>query len=113
MIRCSSRSKSGGKTAALQKRRRYRVPTVGLEARSPRLGKLGRNVLRPYKTVWREMRAPGLVPKPLPPRTLPLGAAPLPCDGCGAGPLAPPPATAVGGAPKATGVDANEPMYCE
>src|SRR5579864_9485646 len=104
MIGCSSRSKSGGETAALQKRRRYRAP---------RLGELGRNVLRPYKTAWRETRAPGLVPKPLPPRTLPLGVAPLPCDGCGAGPLAPPPITAVGGVPKATGVDASEPMYCE
>src|SRR5882757_75187 len=66
-----------------------------------------------YSVVWRWMREPALLPKPLPPRTCPLGKAPLPCDACGAGPLEPPPTTAVGGVPKAIGVDASEPMYCE
>ena len=70
-------------------------------------------MLRPYSMIWRWTREPGLVPKPLPPRTLPLGEAPLPCEGCGAGPLAPPPATAVGGVPKAMGLEGSEPMYCE
>src|SRR5579864_6664092 len=74
---------------------------------------LWRSVLRPYRVTWRWMRAPALVPKPLPPRTWPFCDAPLPCEGCGAGPLAPPPVTAIGGAPKATGVDGNEPTYCE
>ena len=57
------------------------------------------------------MRAPELTPKPLPPRGWPLGKAPLPFDGCGAGPLAPPPTTAVGGEPNVRGADAVEPMY--
>ena len=53
------------------------------------------------------------MPKPFPPRGTPSGKKPLPVEGCGAGPLAPPPGTAVGGEPKVTGVDGSEPMYCE
>ena len=59
------------------------------------------------------MREPGLMPKPLPPCSNPLGKTPLPVDGSGAGPLEPPPATAIGGEPNATGADGSEPMYCE
>ncbi len=66
-----------------------------------------------YRTVCRAMREPAFVPKPLPPRSLPFCNAPLPCDGCGAGPVAPPPATAMGGAPNDTGLEGSEPMYCE
>src|SRR5712691_4613663 len=62
---------------------------------------------------WRVMREPGWMPKPLPPRGTPLGKTPLPLEGKGAGPVAPPPATAVGGAPKETGSDGSDPMYCE
>jgi hypothetical protein len=54
---------------------------------------------RGYSTIGLVMREPGLVPKPLPPRTWPLGRVPLPVEGCGVGPLAPPPVTAVGGEP--------------
>src|ERR1700722_3482260 len=57
------------------------------------------------------MRAPELAPKPLPPRRRPLGKAPLPFEGCGVGPLAPPPTTAVAGEPNVRGADAVEPMY--
>src|SRR6266851_4330371 len=66
-----------------------------------------------YNTDWRTMRDPGWMPKPLPPRGTPLGKTPLPLEGRGAGPVAPPPATAIGGAPKETGADGSEPMYCE
>jgi hypothetical protein len=59
------------------------------------------------------MREPGLTPKPLPPRGTPLGKTPLPLDGKGAGPVEPPPDTAIGGAPNVTGADGNEPTYCE
>src|SRR5260370_34623725 len=47
---------------------------------------------------WRVMREPGRMPKPLPPRGTPLGKTPLPLEARGAGPAAPPPATAIGGA---------------
>ncbi len=53
------------------------------------------------------------MPKPLPPRSRPLGKTPLPLEGNGEGPLEPPPATAMGGAPKVTGAEGSEPMYCE
>src|SRR6266851_5078302 len=65
----------------------------------------------PYKIVWRTMREPGWMPKPLPPRGTPLGKTPLPLEGNGAGPVAPPPATAIGGAPNDTGAEGSEPMY--
>src|SRR5260370_18760319 len=63
-----------------------------------------------YKTVWRVMREPGWMPKPFPPRGTPLGKTPLPLEGRGAGPLAPPPGTAIGGLPKETGLDGSDPM---
>src|SRR5713226_956486 len=66
-----------------------------------------------YKINWRTMREPGWIPKPLPPRGTPLGKTPLPLEGRGVGPAAPPPATATGGAPNETGADGNDPMYCE
>src|SRR6266446_4674781 len=66
-----------------------------------------------YRIDWRTMREPGWMPKPLPPRGTPLGNTPLPLEGRGAGPAAPPPATAIGGAPNDTGAEGNEPMYCE
>ena len=50
-----------------------------------------------------------LTPKPLPPCC--AVAVPLPEEGCGAGPAAPPPITAVGGEPKGTGVEGTEPVY--
>ena len=53
------------------------------------------------------------MPKPFPPRGMPFGKTPLPVEGNGAGPLEPPPATAMGGAPKVTGADGSDPMYCE
>ena len=62
---------------------------------------------------WRVMREPGWMPKPLPLRGTPFGKTPLPLEGKGAGPVAPPPETAIGGAPKETGAEGNEPMYCE
>ena len=68
---------------------------------------------RRYKTDWRVMREPGWMPKPLPLRGTPLGKTPLPLEGKGAGPVAPPPATALGGAPNETGADGSEPMYWE
>ena len=66
-----------------------------------------------YKTVCRTTREPGWMPKPFPPRGMPFGKTPLPLEGNGAGPLEPPPATAIGGAPKVTGADGSDPMYCE
>lgn len=68
---------------------------------------------RCYRMACLVMREPGLMPKPLPPRSWPLGKTPLPVEGCGAGPLEPPPTTAVGGEPKVIGADGREPMYCE
>src|SRR5882724_1125302 len=59
------------------------------------------------------MRAPLFTPKPFPPRSCPLGSAPLPFEGCGVGPVDPPPATAAGGEPNVSAVDGMEPMYCE
>ena len=59
------------------------------------------------------MRAPALVPKPLPPRSRPFGSVPLPLDGSGVGPAEPPPTTAVGGEPKLTGAEGSDPTYCE
>jgi hypothetical protein len=38
-------------------------------------------------------------------------AVPLPEDGCNGGPAEPPPVTAVGGDPNATGGEGVEPMY--
>ena len=67
----------------------------------------------PYSTVCFTTRAPVGVPNPFPPRDNPFASAPLPLDGNGAGPLAPPPTTAAGGIPKLTGADACDPMYCE
>jgi hypothetical protein len=66
-----------------------------------------------YKIFWRTMREPGLMPKPLPLRRTPLGKTPLPLEGSGGGPEEPPPVTAMGGEPKATGAEGCEPMYCE
>ena len=97
------------------RRRKASGPKIGPELQGLRLtlAPLAELDAGFYKTVCRTMREPGLVPKPLPPRSWPLGNAPLPCEACGAGPLAPPPATAIGGVPKATGVEGSEPMYCE
>src|SRR5580700_6417659 len=66
-----------------------------------------------YKIDCRRTREPGFKPKPFPPRGKPLGNAPLPVEGSGAGPVEPPPATATGGAPKVMGAEGSEPMYCE
>src|SRR5260370_31832797 len=66
-----------------------------------------------YKTTWRTIREPGWMPKPLPLRGTPLGKTPLPLEGRGVGPAAPPPATAIGGAPNGTGPDGSEPRDCE
>src|SRR5260370_14169149 len=63
-----------------------------------------------YRIDWRAMREPGRMPKPLPPRGTPLGKTPLPLEGKGAGPAAPPPATAIGGAPNETGADGRGPL---
>jgi len=68
---------------------------------------------RDYHDDYFVMRAPEFMPKPLPPRRRPLGSAPLPFEGCGVGPVAPPPTTAVGGEPKVSGDDGIEAMYCE
>jgi len=69
----------------------------------------------PTKT-YRKITGPELLlvtrPKPEPP-SLP-DAVPLPLEGRSAGPAAvPPPVTAVGGVPKATGCEVSEPRYCE
>jgi len=66
-----------------------------------------------YRIVWRVTREPGLMPKPFPPRSRPLGSTPLPLEGSGAGPAIPPPGTGVGGEPKVIGADGIEPTYCE
>src|SRR5208337_870301 len=70
-------------------------------------------VLQTYRIVCFTIRAPVGVPNPFPPRNRPFGRVPLPLEGSGAGPLAPPPATAIGGVPKLTGAEGCEPMYCE
>src|SRR5208282_3325347 len=72
-----------------------------------------RGLSRPQRIVCFTMRAPVGVPNPFPPRSKPFGSVPLPLEGSGAGPLAPPPATAIGGVPKLTGAEGCEPMYCE
>ena len=66
-----------------------------------------------YKVICRNTREPVFTPKPFPPRTWPFGSTPLPLDGSGAGPVAPPPATAIGGAPNVTGAEGSDPTYCE
>src|SRR5579883_1375222 len=66
-----------------------------------------------YRRDCRTMREPGFMPKPLPPRGTPLTKTPLPLEGKGAGPLAPPPVTGTGGDPNVTGADGSEPIYCE
>src|SRR6266568_1187075 len=68
---------------------------------------------RRYSSRAGEMREPPIRPNPLPPSPPMPENAPLPVEGSGAGPEEPPPTTAAGGEPNATGGDGFEPMYCE
>src|SRR5260370_41842648 len=55
------------------------------------------------RVICRRIREPVFTPKPFPPRTWPLGSTPLPLDASAAGPVTPPPATAIDGAPNGRG----------